>query len=279
MGCAEGFVLRRNAAAERTGGRRSRLLRGGIPRAGNGSPPQRARTRARRAGILLPSPSLRGGPIVSGGIERKVPWTPDGPEPGNRDAVQRPIRDAPNLLSRVEGGLLFRRGSQGDPGCASRAQEVGSPGVGGVRRLRVRAGEPDVLRGRPRAAVRRGLGLSERLHRAERNVLPAARVVGPGSPGARTILPRDPRGFFAEPSPVLPGSGANRDVLDRGTGHPDDHGLAQASSWIPPLLHLRRDVPRLSGRGCSAASGPFVRTVPRGDPGRSGVPLALSRLR
>src|SRR2546426_9529155 len=87
----EGFLLGRNAALERTGGGRSRLFRGGVPRAGDGPPPQGAGAWARRGGALLSRPPLRGRPLFSGGIERKVPRTPDGPDPPNYDAVQRPV--------------------------------------------------------------------------------------------------------------------------------------------------------------------------------------------
>src|SRR2546427_1727857 len=108
------------------------------------------------------------------------------------------------------------------------------------------------------------MGLSERLRRAERNVLRASGMGGPGSPGAGTILPGDPGDLFAEPPSVFRSAGADRDVPDRGPGHQDDHGLAEVSSWIPSVLHLRGHVPRLSGRPRGAASGPRVRTVPRG---------------
>ena len=49
-------------------------------------------------------------------LERKISGTGDGPHPRNGDALQRPLRDAPTLLSRVKGRLLFRCGSEGDPG-------------------------------------------------------------------------------------------------------------------------------------------------------------------
>src|SRR2546428_8173582 len=101
---------------------------------------------------------------------------------------------------------------------------------------------------------------------------------GPSPPGAGTILPANPGGFHAEPPSVFRSAGAYRDVPDRGTGHSDDHGMAEVPPQIPSLLHLRRDVSRPSGRPRGAASGPHVRTAPRGDPSGRGIPLALSPL-
>src|SRR5713101_2935789 len=44
----------------------------------------------------------------------------DGPRSRNSDPLQRPVRDAPDLLSRVEGEFLFRCRGQGDPRGSSR---------------------------------------------------------------------------------------------------------------------------------------------------------------
>src|SRR5437867_3317516 len=123
------------------------------------------------------------------------------------------------------------------------------------------------------------MGLPERLSRTEEHVLPAPRVGGPGASTAGTLLPGDPGGLLAESPSILWRPSTHRNVPDRGTGHPNDHGLAQASPRVASLLHLRRNVPRLSGRTYSAESGPRVRTVPRGDPSGQGVSLELSPLR
>ena len=56
------------------------------------------------------------------------------------------LRDAPRLLSPVEGRLLFRGGGEGDSGSASRAQSDRPAGIGRARLMRVRAGKSDLVR-------------------------------------------------------------------------------------------------------------------------------------
>src|SRR5258707_7152679 len=109
----------------------------------------------------------------------------------------------------------------------------------------MRPRRPDALQRRPRTAGRCEMDLPERFHRAERKVLPAAGVGGPGPIGARTVLPGNPRDLFSEPPALFRRAGADRDVPDRGTGHADDHGLAEVSTAGPSVLHLRRDLSRL----------------------------------
>src|SRR6266511_949225 len=191
----------------------------------------------------------------------RAPGGPGPPTPGAGSTFLSARR------SRSERPTPRRRVVRGRPGRAigllerSRRRRT-PPTPGGVRRLRLRSRRPIALPGRPRTTRRRGVGLSERLRRAERNVLPAPGVGGPGPPGARAILPGDPADLFAEPPSVFRSAGADRDVPDRGTRHPDDHGLAEVSPGISSLLHLRGDVPRQSGCPRGAASGPRVRTVP-----------------
>src|ERR1700688_2683909 len=95
----EGFFLGRHAASQRTGGCLSRLFRGGIPGAGTLPPPQTAGPRLRGDWALLSRPPLRGGSRLSGGLERTIPRIADGPDTQNGDALQRPVWDAPDLLS------------------------------------------------------------------------------------------------------------------------------------------------------------------------------------
>ena len=50
--------------------------------------------------------------------------------------------------------------------------------------------------------------------------------------------------FYAKPPSIFRGARANRNVSDRGSGHPNDSGLPDARSRIASLLHLRQHVPR-----------------------------------
>src|SRR5262249_60766565 len=114
---------------------------------------------------------------------------------------------------------------------------------------------PIVLPIPPRPLRRCSLGLPQGLPPAAANILRASRVGGASSPGARTFLPGDPGRLFAEPPPVFRSAGPDRDVPDRRSGHTNDHGVAEAGPGIPSVLHLRRDVPRLSGRPRGATCG------------------------
>ena len=279
MGRAEGILRRRDAALERAGRCRARLFGGGVPRGGDRAPPQGKRPHPGHGRALLPCSSRRGGPLVSGGIERKVPRAPGGPHGRNSDVVQRSVRDASHLLSRGEGSLLLRSRGQGDPCGASGAPESGPSGIGRVRGLRLRLRQPLALPGRLRAPGRRGVDLPRWLGRTEEGILSAPSVGGTGSPGAGTILPRGSRHFLAEPPSVFRGAGAYRHVLDRRTGHTHDDGLAEGSPGISSVLHLRGNVPRLSGRPRRTTSGPRVRAVSRGDRGGRGLPCPFSLLR
>src|SRR6266566_8286649 len=95
--------------------------------------------------------------------------------------------------------------------------EGGPQRVRRVRRLRLHTRRPIALPGRTRAAVRCGVGLPQRLHRATRDVLRASRVGRPSSSGPGTIVPGDPGDLFAEPATIFRNAGADRDVLDWGT--------------------------------------------------------------
>ena len=104
---------------------------------------------------------------------------------------------------------------------------------------------------------------------SEKNsVLSASGMGGPISSGARSVLSGTCATFFAEPSSILQWPGTGRDVPHRGTGHADDHGMAEAVAGISSLLLLRRSVPRLPGRALCAKIGPGLRTTLSGDPGR-----------
>ena len=67
-------------------------------------------------------------------------------------------------------------------------------------------------------------------------------------------------------------------VAHRRSGYADDHGAAAPGRPVPALLHLRRDVPRLSGRPRGPRSGQRVWPAPPGHPRRRGVPGTFSAL-
>src|SRR2546427_7182040 len=98
MGSAEELFLRRYATLERTRGCRSCLFRRGIPGTRDRTRPQTAGAYARDGGAFLSRPPLRGGPQFSQRLERPISWTPDRPNTPDGDALQRPVRDASDLL-------------------------------------------------------------------------------------------------------------------------------------------------------------------------------------
>ena len=75
----------------------------------------------------------------------------------------------------------------------------------------------------------------------EEELLRSGGVGEPGTPRSRVLLPGTSGSFSPKPSPVFRGGGADRDVPNGGTGHPDDHGLAKVPARIPSLLHVRRN--------------------------------------
>src|SRR5207249_2562877 len=164
---------------------------------------------------LLSGPPLRRGPVVSRGFERQVPRAPDRSDPRNGDAVQRSVRHAPRLLSRVAGRRLFRRRGQGDSRGASRAAAARSAGPGRVRRLRLRAGKPDALRGYPRPARRLVVDVSKGNRRGQAVVLRAPRVGRAAAPGRGAVLPAAAGDLCTQPSAVLRWPGAGWRVPDR----------------------------------------------------------------
>ena len=58
-------------------------------------------------------------PSFPAGLNGQISRIRDRPEARNRAAFQRSLWDAPDLLPRVKGRVLFRRGSQGDSGRVS----------------------------------------------------------------------------------------------------------------------------------------------------------------
>ncbi len=80
---------------------------------------------------------------------------------------------------------------------------AGSSQPGGICCVRMRIGESDALRGRPRAARRVSLDLSGRLGRDEENIFRAARVGRTRTSGSGILSPGNSGDFFA-PFPSLP---------------------------------------------------------------------------
>ena len=101
----------------------------------------------------------------------------------------------------------------------------------------------------------------------------------------QTILEPEPyyqelrAGVLAKASPIFRRTGAGRDVPDRRSGQPHDHGVAQAGAGIAGLLQLSGDVPRLPGHHPGAAGRASVRSASSGDLGRVGVSVPLPCLR
>ena len=84
-------------------------------------------------------------------------------KPRHGDAVQRPVRNAPALLSRVERSLLFRRRSQGHFSRSSRAASGGSDGLGEFVAYSCVLENRTVFEERSRSARCFSLVISERL--------------------------------------------------------------------------------------------------------------------
>src|ERR1700722_16130501 len=99
MDRAERFLRRRHAPPERTGRCHTHFLRGGISRAGHLSAAQGGWALARGEGSYLPCTPVRGRSGLPEGLEWAISWTVDGPDSRNGDTLQRPLWDAPNLLS------------------------------------------------------------------------------------------------------------------------------------------------------------------------------------
>ena len=97
-------------------------------------------------------------------------------------------------------------------------------------------------------------------------LLPPARVGRAGCTQSRGLLQGTARSVYSKPPAVLWRPAAYCYVPDRRTRHPDDHGLAEARTWVTSLLHLRRNASRLPGRHRGTSGSRRLRAVARGDP-------------
>ena len=112
---------------------------------------------------------------------------------------------------------------------------------------------------------------------SKRQLFPSTRVGRSRNTRPGILLSGTPAGFHAKSSALFQRPGADRHVVDGWIGHPNDYGLAEVPAGIASLLHLRRNVPRLSGRHLEPAGSQRVRADSPGNHRWEGIPRRDSR--